>query len=275
MKGTPYERKALDKISLKIDTGSIVGIIGHTGSGKSTLIQHLNGLLKPMEGTVFVKGINTAQKNLKELRKLVGLIFQYPEHQLFEETVFRDIAFGLYKQGLSDEQIKTRVYSAAEILSIDESLLSKSPFELSGGQKRRVAIAGVIAMRPEIIVFDEPTAGLDPAAAKEVYSFIKKIHNEEKRTVIIVSHSMEDMAGIADKIVVMNEGRIEMVGAPNEVFVHAEALKGMGLDVPQITQFMQLLSEHIEGVDRSIFTVEHATAHIYHLLSSKKGWVKI
>ena len=261
MQGTPFESTALQSINLEIDDGEFVGLIGHTGSGKSTLIQHLNGLLRPTEGTIIVDGIriDSNTRNLKELRRHVGLVFQYPEHQLFEETVYQDIAFGPKNLGLSTEEIDNRVREAMALVGLDfDSLKDRSPFELSGGQRRRVAIAGVIAMKPKILILDEPTAGLDPRGRDEILGQIKEFHNRFGLTVILVSHSMDDIARLVDRIIVMNKGRIALTGTPKEVFRHAVELEEMGLGIPQITRLMKKLNERGFGVPEDIFTIEQA-----------------
>ena len=255
---------AINNINLTINDGEIMGIIGHTGSGKSTLIQHLNGLLKPTSGEILLDGINIFDKNvsLKDVRRKVGLVFQYPEYQLFEETVFKDIAFAPKNYGLSEEEIKERVYSAAKIVGLKEKYMDKSPFELSGGQKRRVAIAGVLAMNPEVLVLDEPAAGLDPFGREKILYEIKKIRNERNITVILVSHSMEDVAQNTDRIAVMHGGELKMCGSPAEVFANAKELEEMRLDIPQITKILSEL--RLKGIDipADIFNVKQAAEWI-------------
>lgn len=258
MQGTPFEKSALKEISLKIEDGEFTGIIGHTGSGKSTLIQHFNGLLKPTSGRVLINGLDTSGKGLKELRRHVGIVFQYPEHQLFEETVYKDIAFGLYKQNLSEEDARKEILQVIEAVGLEESVLEKSPFELSGGQKRRVAIAGVLAMKPAILILDEPTAGLDPRGRDEIFDFIKKIHENLGITVILVSHSMEDIAKLVDRVIVMNKGKIEIDGPVVEVFSEVKRLEGMGLSAPQIAYLMKKLKDVLPGIDDKVFTVAAA-----------------
>ena len=232
--------KALDNISFEIKDRDFVGLIGHTGSGKSTLIQHLNGLIKPSSGEIYINDFNITEKNqnLTEVRKRVGIVFQYPEYQLFEETVEKDIAFGPSNLNLSDEEIAIRVKESMEAVGLDyEEYKDKSPFDLSGGQKRRVAIAGVIAMKPELLILDEPTAGLDPGGRDEIFDLIKKLHEESNMTIILSSHSMDDMAKIAKTIIVMNHGKIEFMGTPREIFNnHAPRLKEIGLDIPQVLE---------------------------------------
>ncbi len=272
-KGTPFERTAVNDVSLSIEKGGITGIIGHTGSGKSTLIQHFNGLLKPDSGKVLLNGQNIWEngKIMPGLRFKVGLVFQYPEYQLFEETVFKDIAFGPRNMGLSDAEIKERVLEAASLFEIDDIMLFKSPFELSGGQKRRVAIAGVMAMRPEILIFDEPAAGLDPKGRKAVFDIIKRYCLETGCTVLVVSHSMEDMAGIADRLIVMNKGSLFCHCPVDEVFSKADEIMKMGLDVPQITRvFLELKRKDVIDDDR-IYTVEQAVRSILAHFPEKGG----
>jgi energy-coupling factor transport system ATP-binding protein len=256
--GGPFEKAALYNISMTINRGDFIGIIGHTGSGKSTLVQHFNGLLKPESGKITIGGINTADKkaDLKKVRTKVGLVFQYPEHQLFEETVRRDIAFAPTNMGLSEQEVADRVIWAAKLVGLQEDILEKSPFEISGGQKRRVAIAGVIAMKPEVLVLDEPTAGLDPHGREEILFQIKKLHSETGMTVILVSHAMEDIAKTAEYIYVLNKGSIAMKGTPLQVYSRYEELESMGLTAPQITKLMKRLY----GVN--ICTVDQAKEYI-------------
>jgi energy-coupling factor transport system ATP-binding protein len=255
MRGMPFEKAALEDISLEIGDGEYVGIIGHTGSGKSTLIQHLNGLLKPTAGRVLINGIDTTGKELKELRRHVGIVFQYPEHQIFEETVYKDIAFGLKKKGLSKEEEKNEINKVIKIVGLSDDILEKSPFELSGGQKRRVAIAGVLAMKPSILVLDEPTAGLDPKGRDEIFDFITNIHEKMGITVILVSHSMEDIAKLVSRVIVMNKGRVEMDGRIEEVFSDINRLEGIGLSAPQVAYLMKRLKELFPDIDDKTFTV--------------------
>jgi len=269
MEGGPFEYKALDGINLEIQDGEFVGLIGHTGSGKSTLIQHLNGLLKPTSGSIEVNGIKIEHKSkqLKELRQKVGLVFQYPEHQLFEDTVYLDIAFGPKNLGCSPSEIEQRVKEAMELVGLDyESIKDRSPFELSGGQRRRVAIAGVLAMKPEILVLDEPTAGLDPRGRDEILGRIAQLHKKYNLTIILVSHSMEDIAKLVDRIIVMNKGKIALDGSPEEVFRHAKELNEMGLDVPNITHLVNRLREAGLELPDNIFTVERAKEEILRVL---------
>ena len=262
MHGSPFERKALDQINLTIQQGEFVGLIGHTGSGKSTLVQHLNGLLKPNCGRIIINGIDstTRGKELKKIRTDVGLVFQYPEHQLFEESVYKDIAFGPKNLGLPPREVDRRVKEAVAYVGLSETDLSKSPFEFSGGQKRRIAIAGVLAMKPSVLVLDEPTAGLDPAGREEILTQIKLIYLKTKMTVILVSHSMEDVARLVDRLIVMNQGKIALDGSVKEVFQEAELLRGMGLDVPQIHLVIEELRKRGIELNKNIFTVEKAKA---------------
>lgn len=258
--GTPFEHAAIRDLSLSVERGEFIGLIGHTGSGKSTLIQHLNGLLKPTSGKILYNGedIWKDAKFTRQIRYHVGLVFQYPEYQLFEETVFRDIAFGPKNMGLSEEEIRARVLRAAGFVGIPEAELEKSPFDLSGGQKRRVAIAGVIAMEPEVLILDEPTAGLDPAGRESILQNIRDYQKAQNATVIMVSHSMEEIASNVTRLVVMNDGRIARTGTPREVFTHAQELMEIGLDVPQVTRVFLRLRELGVDVDTSVFTVEQA-----------------
>ena len=258
--GTPFRRSAVENLSLDIYRGEFLGLIGHTGSGKSTLIQHLNGLLKPTGGRVLLDGedIWADPKKIRSVRFRVGLVFQYPEYQLFEETVYRDIAFGPTNMGLTGAELDRRVHDAARFAGLDEGLLQKSPFALSGGQKRRVAIAGVIAMEPEVLILDEPTAGLDPAGRESILQNIRDYQKAQNATVIMVSHSMEEIAANVTRLVVMNDGRIARTGTPREVFTHAQELMEIGLDVPQVTRVFLRLRELGLDVDTSVFTVEQA-----------------
>ena len=248
-KGTPFEKKAVDNVSLEIKKGEFIGIIGHTGSGKSTLVQMLNGLITPTEGQVILDGkdIWSEPKKIRNIRFRVGMVFQYPEYQLFEETVFKDIAFGAVNMGLSGEELDAAVRKAAEFTGLTADMLEKSPFDLSGGEKRRAAIAGVIAMNPEVLILDEPTAGLDPMGREILLSQIVNYHKEKGNTVLLVSHSMEDIARVADRIIVMNSSRLHMFDKTKEVFAHGEELEKIGLRVPQITKIMQSLK--LRGID--------------------------
>lgn len=266
--GTPFEKKANDKLNIQIKEGEFVGIIGHTGSGKSTLVQMLNGLIKPTSGTVKLNGQNiwAAPKEIRKVRFKVGLVFQYPEYQLFEETVEKDIAFGPGNMGLSEEQIKERVRSAARFAGLKDELLAKSPFDLSGGEKRRAAIAGVIAMDPDVLILDEPTAGLDPAGRDVLLAQIRQYHKERKNTVLLVSHSMEDIARTADRILVMNKGKAAMFDDTKTVFSRGEELEKMGLRVPQVTKIMARLQKMGYNLPSGILTVEQAANELQTLI---------
>ena len=268
-KGTPFERQALYDINLEIPDGSLVALIGHTGSGKSTLIQHFNALVKPTSGKIIVDDIDvTAPKaDLKLVRRSVGLVFQYPEYQLFEETVYKDIAFGPMNMGLDENETDERVRKSAKLVGIKEEDLERSPFELSGGQKRRVAIAGVLAMNPKVLILDEPTAGLDPKGRDDILNTIKQFHEENKDMIIIfVSHSMEDVAKTANHVIVMNKGRIEMEGSVAQVFKESEHLKEIGLNVPQITLLVDKLRNAGYNLPENIFTVKYAAEAIKKLI---------
>lgn len=259
-KGTPYQIQALKNVNLNIPEGCITGIIGHTGSGKSTLVQMFNGLLAPHEGRVLIDGndIWSNKKKIRDVRFKVGLVMQYPEYQLFEETVYKDIAFGPSNMGLDENDVKYRVLEASDFVGIDRELLDKSPFDLSGGQKRRVAIAGIIAMRPEVLVLDEPAAGLDPRGRDAIFANIADYQKKSKSTVVIVSHSMEDMAKLCDNLVVMSGGEILMTGDRGTVFAQADMLTDVGLGVPQITRLMNLIKARGIDVSDGIFTVDMA-----------------
>lgn len=271
--GTPFEHDAIKHIDFTVEQGEFLGVIGHTGSGKSTLIQHLNGLLKPTSGDVLLGGesIWKDKKTTRQARFRVGLVFQYPEYQLFEDTVYRDIAFGPKNMGLSEAEIRQRVLRAAGFAGVDEDALDKSPFDLSGGQKRRVAIAGVIAMEPEIVIFDEPTAGLDPAGRASLLDNIRSYQKATGATVLMVSHSMDDVAVMADRLLVLNEGQIEMLGAPAEVFARAERLQEIGLTVPQVTSLFLRLRELGLPVDPATYTVEDALRQLLRLKGGDAG----
>ena len=260
MKGGPFEKKALDNVSLEVRPGEFIGVIGHTGSGKSTMIQMLNGLLKPSEGRVFIDGtdINDKGVNLRDIRFKVGLVMQYPEYQLFEETVLKDISFGPANMGLPREEVEERARFAANMVGLNDSLLEKSPFDLSGGQKRRAAIAGVLAMEPKILILDEPTAGLDPAGRDEILFKIRDMHKRMNLTVLLVSHSLEDVAKLADRILVMNGGHVEMFDTPDKVFCKSGRLQEIGLNVPQITRVMDRLREAGIDVPGGIYTTGDA-----------------
>ena len=265
--GTPFEVTALDNVSLEIEEGELVAVIGHTGSGKSTLVQHFNGLLKPTSGRVFVDGVDIweSKKTLREARFKVGLCFQYPEYQLFEETAFKDIAFGPKNMGLSEFEINERVLRAAEYTGVTKEMLNKSPFDLSGGEKRRVAIAGVMAMEPKILILDEPTSGLDPKGRDQILHLIRNYRKETGSTVMIVSHSMEDVARYASKVLVINKAQVMSYDTPPNTFAKAEELMNCGLDVPQITKiFMELKSRGID-VRTDVYTLEFGLAELERL----------
>ena len=270
MPKSPFEKKALDNVNLLIEDGEFLALIGHTGSGKSTLIQHLNGLLEPTSGRILVDDIDITNKEAKltEIRKKIGLVFQYPEYQLFEETIEKDIAFGPNNLGLSSEEVSRRVKKSMEMVGLDyETYKNVSPFDLSGGQKRRVAIAGVIAMEPKVLILDEPTAGLDPKGRDDILEQIKLLHEKYKMTIVLVSQSMEDVGKLAQRIVVMNKGKVELLGKPSEVFKEVETLEKIGLAVPQVTYLMRVLRERGFDVSDEIFTVEKGTEAILKVLS--------
>lgn len=272
MPKTPFEKKALDNINLTINDGEFLALIGHTGSGKSTLIQHLNGLLEPSSGKIYVDDMDITSKNVKlsDIRKKVGLVFQYPEYQLFEETIEKDIAFGPRNLGLSEEEITARVKKSMTMVGLDyDQYKDLSPFELSGGQKRRVAIAGVVAMEPKVLILDEPTAGLDPKGRDDILEQIELLHNQYNMTIILVSHSMEDVGKLAQRIVVMNKSKIELLGTPAEVFKEIETLEKIGLAVPQVTYLMRALKEKGFDVSDSIFTIEEGKAELVKILAKK------
>lgn len=270
-KGTAYEIQALKNINLKIEDGQFIGIIGHTGSGKSTLIQHFNGLMKATSGNVYYNGRDIYEEDypLKELRTKVGLVFQYPEHQLFETTIFDDVCFGPMNQGFSKNEAGLRAFEALKNVGIPESLFYQSPFDLSGGQKRRVAIAGVLAMKPEVLILDEPTAGLDPKGRDEILDLVAKMHRERKMTVLLVSHSMEDVANYVQRMIVMNSGEIMYDGTPKEVFRHYKELEAVSLAAPQVTYLMYELKEHGMNVGLDVTTVEEAKQNILSLFQIK------
>lgn len=272
-RGTPFEKTAINDVNLEIEEGELVGVIGHTGSGKSTLIQHLNGLLKPDGGKVYIDGVDIFESKeiLQKTRFKVGLVFQYPEYQLFEETVEKDIAFGPRNLGMSEEEIKTAVAHAMECVGLSDKYRKKSPFELSGGQKRRVAIAGVIAMRPKVLILDEPTAGLDPKGRDRILSLIDSYHRAEKNTVLLVSHSMEDIARYASKVLVMNHGEVFSYGTVEETFSHAEEIEKIGLSVPQITKLFYALAEAGYSVDEHVYSVDRAQELLLQMISGKRG----
>ncbi len=271
--GSPFQKTAVNNVNLKIDEGEMIGVMGHTGSGKSTLIQHFNGLLKPTSGKILLDGEDIwADKNkIRDVRFKVGLVFQYPEYQIFEETVYKDIAFGPKNMGLDEAEIKRRIYETAHDLGLKDELLQRSPFELSGGQKRRVAIAGVMAMNPKVLILDEPTAGLDPAGRDKILGHIKNYHERTKNTILIVSHSMEDIAGFADKILVMNKGSLFCYDETEKVFARAEEISKIGLDVPQITKvFMKLKAQGLD-FGKDVYTMEYAKKLLLKKLAEKGG----
>ena len=271
--GTPFQKTAIDHVNLEIEQGEFVGVIGHTGSGKSTLIQHFNGLLKPTSGRVLINGTDLWAKetNLREYRFKVGRVFQYPEYQLFEETVYKDIAFGPVNMGLSPAQVDERVREAANFVGLRDYHLQKSPFELSGGQKRRVAIAGVLAMNPDILVLDEPTAGLDPKGRDSILGQIKRYHRERGNTVLLVSHSMEDIARYARKVLVLNRSGVAMYDDVAKVFSRAEEITRMGLSVPQVTRIFMGLREEGFPVSESVYTMDYAREELLSLLGKGAG----
>lgn len=265
---TGFEKPALTNVNISIKKGEFIGLIGHTGSGKSTLIQQLNGLLKPTSGKVILEGkdIWEQPKKIREVRFKVGMVFQYPEYQLFEENVYKDIAFGPSNMGLNEAKIKSRVLEAARFVGLSENLLFKSPFDLSGGEKRRAAIAGIIAMDPEVLILDEPTAGLDPLGKKSLIKQIMDYHKERKNTIIFVSHSMEDIAKVADRVLVMANGTVKMFDTPENIFAKADYLNKIGLRVPQITRIMKKLKDKGYAVNDNILTVQQGVEQILRLL---------
>ena len=269
--GTPFEKKAVDNISLSVNEGEVIGLIGHTGSGKSTFVQMLNGLIKPTSGQVFLDGRDIWEKP-KEIRKIrfkVGMVFQYPEYQLFDETVYKDISFGPRNKGLSESEIDLTVRRAAAFVGLSDKLLNESPFDLSGGEKRRAAIAGVIAMDPDVLVLDEPTAGLDPKGRDVLLAQIMQYHKQRKNTIFIVSHSMEDISRIADRVMLMNKGRLEMLDTPRNIFAKVNKIESMGLRVPQITAIMMKLREKGYDLPDGILTVEQAFSEVLNLLKKE------
>ena len=271
--GMPFAKKALDDITLTIEDGEFIGLIGHTGSGKSSLIQHFNALLKPTSGEILVNGVNILEDKaeLRKVRQKVGLVFQYPEHQLFEMTVYKDVCYGPTNLGLSPEEIDARAKAALDAVGVKEELYEKSPFELSGGQKRRVAIAGILAMNPEILILDEPTAGLDPKGRDEILDTVKTMHRKLGITVILVSHSMEDVAKLVDRIIVLYKGKVALTGTPKEVFCHVEELEAMGLGAPQITYVMYELQKKGLSVPLDVYTTDEATKVLGELLGQVKS----
>jgi energy-coupling factor transport system ATP-binding protein len=272
-KGTPFEKIALKDINLKIEMGEFIGIIGHTGSGKSTLIQQFNGLLKPSSGQVLIenKDIWKDPDNIRSVRFKVGMVFQYPEYQLFEETIFKDISFGPINMGLSDDKVKERVLKAANFVGLSEELLQKSPFDTSGGEKRRIAIAGVIAMDPDVLILDEPTGGLDPMGRDLILSQILAYHRERKNTVVLISHNMEDIANFSDRVLVLNNGEIAMFDKTAAVFKRAKELQSMGLNLPQIASVILKLKEKGYDLPDNIYTIKQGTEAILKLIGHIKG----
>lgn len=273
MANGPFEKKALDNVNLDIKDGEFIALIGHTGSGKSTLIQHMNGLLEATSGKIIVDGEDITQKGVKlsDVRKKVGLVFQYPEYQLFEETIAKDIAYGPTNLGLDEEEIDKRVRKSMEMVELDyEVYKDKSPFDLSGGQKRRVAIAGVIAMEPKTLILDEPTAGLDPKGRDDILEQIQLLHSKYNMTIILVSHSMEDVAKIAQRVIVMNKGKVALEGTPAEVFKHVKELEEIGLGVPQVTYLMMKLRERGYKVSDEVYTIEQCKKELMKLFGKKE-----
>lgn len=271
--GTPFVKMAIQDVNLSIEEGEMVGVIGHTGSGKSTLIQHLNGLLKPTSGKIYIDGEDmwADKAKLREIRFKVGLVFQYPEYQLFEETVYRDIAFGPKNMGLSEEEVDKRVRQAAAFVNVTEEMMNKSSFELSGGQKRRVAIAGVLAMNPKVLILDEPTAGLDPKGRDRILGQIQEYQQDQKNTVLIVSHSMEDVAKFAKKVLVMNQSKVFMYDDTEKVFEHASEIEQMGLAVPQVTKIFMRLADMGYPVDPHTYTIQAAKQQVLRLFEEQEA----
>ncbi len=271
--GTCMEKKAINNVSVNMNKGEFIGLIGRTGSGKSTFIKQLNGLLKPSKGTILLDGENIWKepKKIRDVRFKVGLVFQYPEHQLFEETVYKDIAFGPTNMGLYSQEINERVYDAICFVGLSQELLNKSPFELSGGEKRRVAIAGVIAMDPEVLILDEPTAGLDPQGREQLLTQINKYHKEKGKTVILVSHNMEDIASFADKVMVLNDGKLVKFGTTKSVFSNPNELEQIGLQVPQITRIMSCLKDEVPEMGDGILTVDEGIKEILKVISKRRN----
>ncbi len=271
--GMPEEHQALSNVNFDVYDGEIVGIIGHTGSGKSTLLQHLNGLLKASEGSIVIGGVDITEPgvSMRDIRRRVGLVFQYPEYQLFEETVASDVAFGPKNLGLSQAEVEERVEEAIELVGLDyEAIRDRSPFELSGGQKRRVAIAGVIAMKPQVLILDEPTAGLDPGAHADILKMIRQVHESQGGIILFVSHNMADVAQLSDKVIVMSEGKAVMVGTPKEVFARRERLAELGLGVPPVTELMGELRARGADVAETVLSLKEAEEEIYNYLQRKK-----
>ena len=270
--GTPFQKTAVDHVSLEIEKGEFVGVICHTGSGKSTLIQHFNGLLKPTAGKIYLNGKDmwAQDTDIRKVRFQVGLVFQYPEYQLFEETVFKDIAFGPTNMSLSEEEIRQRVYESAEFVGLSTDLMEKSPFELSGGQKRRVAIAGVFAMNPDVLILDEPTAGLDPKGREMILKQISQYHQARGNTVLLVSHSMEDTAKYAQKVLVMNRAKVYLYDTVDNVFSHAQEIESLGLDIPQVTKIFYALKKQGLAVSSNIYTAEQGKRELLRL-AAKEG----
>ncbi|MDV4152443.1 energy-coupling factor transporter ATPase [Clostridium sp. AL.422] len=274
MKKSPFEKVALDNVNIEIDNGEFVALIGHTGSGKSTLIQHMNGLLKPTSGRIIVDGEDITKEGVKltDIRKKVGLVFQYPEYQLFEETIEKDIEYGPRNLGLQQEEITRRVKTAMRMVGLDyEIYKNKSPFDLSGGQKRRVAIAGVIAMEPKVLILDEPTAGLDPKGRDDILEQIKKLHEEYKMTIVLVSHSMEDVGKLAKRIIVMNSGKVALEGTPGKVFKQVDTLEKIGLAVPQVTYLMRALKEKGFDVSDEVYTISQGKQELLRILKEDRS----
>jgi len=273
MPDSPFKSVALNDVSFNIDDGEYIGLIGHTGSGKSTLIQHLNGLLKPSSGRVVIDGIdlaNTKGQALKDVRRNVGLVFQYPEHQLFEETVYRDISFGPKNYGLSQSEIDERVAKAMALVGLDfDKYKDRSPFEISGGQRRRVAIAGVLAINPKVLILDEPTAGLDPKGKNEILTQISELHKNSNITIILVSHNMDEIARLADRIIVMDKGTIALIGTPAQIYAEADKLEHMGLGIPQITKVVNLLRQKGLKLPQDVYTIQSARDLIFELLGGR------
>ena len=269
---TPFEQHAVRGVSLEIEQGELLGIIGHTGSGKSTLIQHLNGLLRPHSGRILLDGVDIWEKpkKIRDVRFRVGMVFQYPEHQLFEDTIYKDISFGPKNMGLSEEEVDRRVRDSAAYVGLSEELLEKSPFDLSGGEKRRAAIAGVMAMEPQVLILDEPTAGLDPRGREQVLSMIREYQKTKGTTVLLVTHSMEDVARVADRVLVMNHGSVAMLDTVEQVFSRAEELEEIGLTVPAVTKILLLLRQQGVAVDTAAYTVDQAVAQLLPLLGGDR-----